>query len=148
MIGSEAGVEARRGDGLLAAALIVIGAYQLGLGTLMVFAPDTFFTEIGPFGVQNDHYIRDTATYNLAAGAVALVAVIRRSWRVPVLVFLVIQFALHSVNHLVDIDEAVPSSVGVFDFVALAVATVLLAVLLARTREKENVHPGGPGGGR
>ena len=148
MTGSQTSAEAGRGDGILAVALVVIGAYHLALGALMVLAPDTFFAEIGPFGTQNDHYIRDVATYNLAAGAVALVAVIRRSWRVPVLVFLVIQFALHSVNHLVDIDEAVPSSVGVFDFVALAVATVLLAVLLARTRENENVHTGGPGGGR
>ncbi len=135
-------------DRLLAVGLAALAAYGVVLGVVMVAAPGTFYAEIGPFGPRNDHYIRDTATYNLAAGAVALVAVIRRSWRVPVLVFLVIQFALHSVNHLVDIDEAVPSSVGVFDFVALAVATVLLAVLLARTREKENVHPGGPGGGR
>ena len=142
MTGSQAGVDARRGEGLLRAALIGIGAYHLGLGALMVLAPDTFFAEIGPFGVQNDHYIRDTATYNLAAGSVALVAVSRRSWRVPVLVFLVIQFALHSVNHLVDIDEAEPSSVGVFDFFALAIATMLLAVLLSRILKSRT--PTGP----
>jgi hypothetical protein len=135
MTGSRARLDARGGEGLLRAALIVIGVYHLGLGALMVLAPDTFFAEIGPFGVQNDHYIRDTATYNLAAGSIALVAVSRRSWRVPVLVFLVIQFALHSVNHLVDIDEAEPSSVGIFDFAALVIATVLLAVLLSRMRQ-------------
>ncbi len=146
MTGSHASTETRAGDSVLAVALGVIGAYHLALGALMAIAPDTFFAEIGPFGVQNDHYIRDTATYNLAAGAVALVAVSRRSWRIPVLVFLVIQFALHSVNHLVDIDEAVPSSVGVFDFVALVVATVLLAVLLVRTREKKALTPDGQPG--
>ena len=125
------------GERVLAIALIVIGAYHLVLGALMVLAPDTFFEEIGPFGLQNDHYIRDVATYNLAAGAVVLVAVGRRSWRVPVLAFLVLQFALHTVNHLVDIDEAEPSAVGVFDFVALAVTTALLGLLLARTRARD-----------
>ena len=116
------------------AALIVIGAYHLGLGALMVLAPDTFFAEIGPFGVQNDHYIRDTATYNLAAAAVLFAAARLRSWRVPVLAFLVIQFALHSINHLVDIDEATPESLGVADFVGLLAGTVLLVVLLRLAR--------------
>lgn len=116
------------------AALIVIGAYHLSLGALMVLAPDTFFAQIGPFGVQNDHYIRDTATYNLAAAAVLFAAARLRSWRVPVLTFLVIQFALHSINHLVDIDEATPESLGVADFVGLLAGTVLLALLLLAAR--------------
>jgi hypothetical protein len=108
-VGSQAGGSER----VLVIALIVIGVYHLALGALMVLAPDTFFEEIGPFGVQNDHYIHDVATYNLAAGVVSLVAVRRPSWRLPVLVFLVLQFALHTVNHLVDIDEADPEAVGV-----------------------------------
>ena len=134
MTGSQTGVEARGREGLLTAALVVIGAYHFGLGALMVLAPDTFFAEIGPFGVQNDHYIRDTATYNLAAAAVLFVAARLRSWRVPVLAFLVIQFALHSINHLVDIDEANPESIGVADFVGLLAGTVLLALLLRMAR--------------
>lgn len=121
---------------VLVIALIVIGAYHLALGALMVLAPDTFFEEIGPFGAPNDHYIRDVATYNLAAGAVALVAIRRPSWRLPVLVFLVLQFALHTINHLVDIDEADPEAVGVFDFASLAIATALLALLITRARER------------
>jgi hypothetical protein len=67
---------------------------------------------------------------------VALVAVRRASWRLPVLVFLVLQFALHTINHLVDIDEAAPQAVGVFDFAALAIATALLALLITRARER------------
>lgn len=132
---------AGRGERVLVIALAVIGAYHLALGALMVLVPDTFFEEIGPFGTQNDHYIRDVATYNLAAGVVALIAVGRASWRLPILVFLVLQFALHAINHLVDIDEADPMSVGVFDFAWLAIVTVLLAFLLTRARERPGGEP-------
>ncbi|HEV2075953.1 MAG TPA: hypothetical protein VGR10_06915 [Thermoleophilaceae bacterium] len=115
---------------LVPVGLALLGVYQLAQGLLMVLAPGTFYELIGPFGPQNDHYVRDTATYSLALGAVALVAVRRASWRVPVLVFAVAQFALHSANHLLDIDEADPAFLGPADFVALLVSTVLLAVVL------------------
>jgi hypothetical protein len=120
-------------DRLAAVAFGALAAYHLALGLLMAIAPDTFFSEVGPFGPQNDHYIRDTATYNLAIGAVLAVAVARHSWRLPLLALLLIQFALHTINHLVDIDEAEPDWIGVADFVALAVVTVLIAALVART---------------
>ena len=76
--------------------------------------------------------------------AVVLVAVGRRSWRVPVLAFLVIQFALHTVNHLVDIDEATPQAVGFVDFAALAIATALLAFLITRARGRVPPERGAP----
>jgi hypothetical protein len=41
-----------------------------------------------------------------------------------------VQFALHSVNHLVDIGNAHPAWNGYFDFFSLAIATVLLVWLL------------------
>jgi hypothetical protein len=59
-----------------------------------------------------------------------LIAFQRRSWRVPVLVITLVQFALHSVNHLVDIGGAHPAWNGYFDFFSLAIATALLAWLL------------------
>jgi hypothetical protein len=134
----QTGANARRGTGaawtgstdIVGVGLIAFGVYHLALGIFMVVAPGTFFTEIGPFGVQNDHYIRDAATFNLAFAAVLLAAARYRSWRVPVLVVVLVQFALHTVNHLVDIGEAQPESIGVVDFVALLVGTALLAGLL------------------
>ena len=56
-------------------------------------------------------------------------AVVRPSWRVPVLAVTTVQFALHTVNHLVDIGDAHPRWNGYFDFFSLAAATVLLAWL-------------------
>ncbi len=60
--------------------------------------------------MQNDHYLRDTATFNLAFGAALAVAVKRRqTWRTPVLCCVALQFALHAINHLADIGAAQPA---------------------------------------
>jgi peptidoglycan/LPS O-acetylase OafA/YrhL len=118
------------GSRLVVVGLIAFGVYHVALALFMAVAPGTFFGEVGPFGVQNDHYIRDTATFNLAFGAALLAAVRYRSWRVPVLALVLVQFALHAINHLVDIGEADPEWVGVADFISLTVATALLAGLL------------------
>ena len=45
----------------------------------------------------------DVATWYLALSAAALIAVRSLSWRVPVLVLALIQYALHSLNHLIDV---------------------------------------------
>ncbi len=113
----------------LTAGIALFAVYHLGLAALMAFAPHYFFTKIGPFGIRNDHYIRDLATYNAAIGAGLLVAVRRRSWRVPLLAVVTLQFALHSLNHLIDINAAHPNWNGYFDFFSLAIATVVLAWL-------------------
>ena len=63
------------------------------------------------------------------------------SWRVPLLTFAVVQFALHAVNHVVDAGEADPGWVGVFDAVSLSLATVVLVVLLAAARRHEQERP-------
>jgi hypothetical protein len=111
------------------AGLIAFAAYHFAIAALMVFAPHVFFTDVGPFGVQNDHYLRDTATFNIAFGAALLVAYRRPSWRTPVLGCVALQFALHAVNHLVDIDAAHPRWLGPADFISLALTTLVLAWL-------------------
>ncbi len=117
---------------MLKPALYVLGAYQLALGLLMTVAPGPFFDAIGPFGARNDHYIRDMASWELALAAVAFVAARRPSWRMPVLCVAAVHFALHALNHLVDVDEAVPRSVGPLDLVSLSVAAVVLVWLWRR----------------
>jgi hypothetical protein len=112
--------------------LAVFGVGQLVLGLLLWLTPGFFFEEIGPYGTRNDHYMGDVATWYLALGAVALCSLGRPSWRVPVLSLAFIQYALHSLNHLIDIGEAEPSWLGPFNFVSLLLTTVLLAWLLRR----------------
>lgn len=115
---------------LVGIGLWAFGLYQVALGLFMVVAPGTFFEEVGPFGTRNDHYIRDDATFELPLGLLFIVAAGRPSWRVPALAFGTLHWALHSINHLVDIGDADPSWIGVFDFVALAAGTAVLAFLL------------------
>lgn len=110
--------------------LIAFAVYHFAIAGLMVFAPHTFFTDIGPFGVQNDHYLRDTATFNLAFGVSLTIAYRRVSWRTPILFCVALQFALHAINHLADIGSAHPYWLGPFDFASLTLATAALVWLL------------------
>jgi hypothetical protein len=109
--------------------LITFAVIQLGLALFMAASPHGFYTAVGPYGAFNAHYIRDVASFYGAIGIGLLLAVSRVSWRVPVLAVTTIQYALHSVNHLIDIDKAHPVWTGYFDFFSLAAATVLLARL-------------------
>jgi hypothetical protein len=114
------------------AGLIAFAAYHFAIAALMIFAPHTFFTDVGPFGVQNNHYLRDTASFELAFGIALLLAYRRVSWRTPILCCVTLQFALHSINHLADIGAAHPYWLGPFDVATLTLATLALAWL---TRE-------------
>jgi hypothetical protein len=121
-----------RDDPVMRILLIGFGGVQLVLGFLLWVTPGFFYDEIGPFGPRNDHYMGDVATWYLALGAATLVAVKRTSWRVPVLALALIQYALHSLNHLIDIGESDPGWIGPADFASLTLTTVLLAWMLSR----------------
>jgi hypothetical protein len=128
---------------MLVGALALLAFYDIALAVFMAAAPHTFYDKVGPFGVPNDHYIRDTATFSAAIGFGALVAIRRPSWRVPVLAISTVQFALHSVNHLVDIGKAHPRWNGYFDFFALAATTIVLARLLLIARAQQRAERSG-----
>ena len=117
------------------ALLIVFAAVQIALGAGLWLAPGFFHEEIGPYGARNDHYMGDLATWYLALGAAAFVAVRRASWRVPVLALALIHYALHSLNHLIDVGEAEPEWLGPANLVSLVLATLLLAWMLRAESE-------------
>jgi presenilin-like A22 family membrane protease len=112
--------------------LIAFALGQLLLGVLLWVTPGFFYDEIGPFGARNDHYMGDVATFYLALGAAALISVRRESWRVPVLALALIQYALHSLNHLIDIGESDPGWIGPADFASLTLTAALLGWMLQR----------------
>ena len=116
------------------ALLVVFAAAQLVLGALLWLTPGFFFDEIGPYGVRNDHYLGDLATWYLALGALALVAVRRAAWRLPVLTLAFVQYALHSVNHLIDVGDAHPKWLGPANLVSLALTCVLLGWMINAER--------------
>jgi hypothetical protein len=70
-------------------------------------------------------------------GVAMAIAVFRRPWRVGVLGYATLHFLFHSINHLVDIGEADPESVGVVDFVSLGIGALTLGWLLARAVREE-----------
>jgi peptidoglycan/LPS O-acetylase OafA/YrhL len=121
--------------------VLLFGAYHVALGLLMAIAPGTFFEKAGPFGTKNVHYILDAASWELALGVVLLLSFNRIAWRAPVLGFAVLQSFLHTLNHLIDIDEADPEWVGYFDFFALALGTALLAWLFRSALAHQHVGP-------
>ena len=115
--------------------LIVFAVTQILLGLGLWLAPGFFHDEIGPYGARNDHYMADLATFYIALGAVALVALRRLSWRVPVLAFAVVAYTLHSLNHLIDIGESDPSWLGPANFTSLLLSTLLLGWMLRHENE-------------
>jgi hypothetical protein len=104
------------------------------LGLLLWLTPGFFYDSIGPYGARNDHYMADVATWYLALGAVALVALRRESWRIPVIALAFVQYALHSLNHLIDVGEADPGWLGPASLVSLALTTILLGAMLRSPR--------------
>ncbi len=115
--------------GAVSVGIAAFAIVELALALFMAVAPHAFYTAVGPFGAFNGHYERDVASFEGAIAITLLISLRRPSWRVPALALTTIQFALHSVNHLFDINRAHPAWVGYFDFLSLAAATVMLAWL-------------------
>lgn len=130
-----------RSDSIVRFGVATLALYHLALAALMVFAPGTFFEDIGPFGVRNDHYLRDTATFNMAFAVALAVAYRRPSWRAPVLCCVAVQFVLHSLNHLADIGEAHPHWLGPADFISLAIGAAILVWLAGKSLRQTEVSP-------
>jgi hypothetical protein len=114
--------------------LAIFGAAQLALGVTMWLLPGTFFAEVGPYGTRNDHYLGDLATFYLALGVAALVAARRPGWRVPVIAVAFVQYALHTVNHAIDVGDADPSWLGPANLVSIGLTTVLLGWMFKAAR--------------
>ncbi|MBA3301711.1 MAG: DUF4345 family protein [Thermoleophilaceae bacterium] len=116
--------------------LLLTGLVLVGQALWMFFAPESFYDAAGPFGVYNDHYVRDAATFTFGLGAILVLAAPRPSWRIPALVVVAITFGVHAINHLVDIGDADPKWVGYFDFFLLAGTAILLAGFARRLSDE------------
>jgi hypothetical protein len=121
---------ARTGPRYAEVVLAVFGTYSVVLGLFMLVEPGTFFDTLGAFGVRNDHYIFDNASFELPLGLLMLGALRRPRWRVPTLAFATVHWALHALSHLVDTHHAAGSWVGWLEAAGLVFTTVLLAIAL------------------
>jgi peptidoglycan/LPS O-acetylase OafA/YrhL len=124
-------------NGFILLGLLLFGLPSLLLGLAMAFAPAVFFEVVGPYGVRNDHYIHDTASFQIALAVMLLAGLFLPRWRVPALIANAIQWGLHSLSHLVDVAKADPTWIGYLDALALPAGTALLVVLAVSASRQE-----------
>ncbi len=125
-------------------ALIAAGALYLVVGVLAFLVPGTFYSELAAFPPENDHFVRDLGTWNVGLGIAALYAAQRESWRRPMLWIVAVQYALHTVSHVIDAGETSPEWQSWFALALFAVGTVVLAALAALA-PRERAHPAAVG---
>jgi hypothetical protein len=128
--------------GFVEVTLIVFGLYALSIGLFMLFAPGPFFDTLGTFGIRNDHYIFDNATFEIPQGLMLLAAVRWPSWRTPALAFATLHWALHSLSHIIDPHHGAGDWIGWLEAGGLVVTAVILAIALRAsiTAEKVGEH--------
>jgi hypothetical protein len=119
----------------LRAVLAVIAAYHVITGALALFAPDTFFDQIGHYGVENSHYVGDVGAFTLAFGVALALAVTRPAWRAPILWLGALWYGFHAFNHAFDTGEARSDARGWADTILIALGAVASA-WLARVSER------------
>ena len=114
----------------LRAGVLTLAAVQLVTGLSLLISPSRFYDAIADFGPYNPHDLRDMAAFYLASAVVlAVAATSRPSWRAPALALVGLQYALHALNHLLDVGDANPGWVGPLDVVSLALGALALGWL-------------------
>jgi hypothetical protein len=123
------------GERALKAILVLIATYHVVTGLLALVAPDTFFEQIGHYGVENSHYVGDVGAFILAFGIALGIAVVRPAWRAPLLWLGALWYGLHPINHAFDTGEAKSGERGWGDTALIAFGGIASA-WLARVSER------------
>ena len=118
---------------VLRALLVAAALFQLVVGLWQLLGTESFGDAVAPFNGFNEHDLRDFATFYLALGLALLVAVRWREWRFPVLCVAGLQYALHTVNHAIDVGNSDRGWVGPVDLAAVAAGTLVFAWLAWET---------------
>ena len=125
--------------------LALLGAVQVLTGVVMLADAGFFYEQVASFAPENGHFIRDIGTYTLALGAGLLWSIRAPSWRLPLLWVGLLQFGLHAVNHLFDVDATAKDSHGPANFALVAAGAAFLGLLLlgetARRRGAASLDP-------
>jgi hypothetical protein len=119
------------------AVLVVIAAWHIVTGGMALVAPDTFFNQIGHYGIENSHYVGDVGAFMLAFGVAVAISIWRASWRPPILWLGALWYGFHAINHAFDTGEAKSEGRGWGDTLAIAFGGVA-AAWLARVSERLN----------
>ena len=118
--------------------LVFFGALNLLTGLSQLFAPGWFFDNIGPYGLQNDHYIGDVGAFYIAAGAALLLSVSRPGWRPPLLYMSAAWYAIHAINHAFTVgDDNKSDAHGIAQTILLAIGAAALAYMASASDRGE-----------
>lgn len=128
-------------EGVLKAVLLVVSAYHVVTGALALLAPDTFFEEIGSYGIENSHYVGDVGAFVLAFGIAVGIAAFRPAWRAPVLWLGALWYGFHALNHAFDTGEAKSEGRGWGDTLLIAFGAVGAAWLARVCEGFERLRP-------
>lgn len=121
----------------LRAILVVIAIWHVVTGAIALILPDTFFDQIGHYGVENSHYVGDVGAFMLAFGVAVAISIWRASWRAPILWLGALWYGFHAINHAFDTGEAKSEARGWSDTILIAFGGVA-AAWLARVSERLN----------
>ncbi|HEX2084652.1 MAG TPA: hypothetical protein VHF89_03140 [Solirubrobacteraceae bacterium] len=116
--------------------LLLVGAIQVATGILALAGPGAFYDAIAGYPPQNDHFVMDLGSWQIALGAITLYGARRADWRLPLLGFLALQYVLHTIPHALHAGDSDPEWHGVFGLVAQALGALLLAGLFLRERAR------------
>jgi predicted anti-sigma-YlaC factor YlaD len=119
---------------MVRAVLLIAGVSQLLIGAWAFAAPGSFYDLAATYPPENDHFLKDIGSWNVALGLAAVIAARTPSWRAGMLAVLAIQYGLHAASHAIDLDQAESRSAGIVTLVIQIVAAGLLAALFARER--------------
>ena len=114
--------------------LLVVAAQQILLGLFALIAPGAFYDTVAPYPPDNDHFLKDVGSWQVALGSAALYAVRRPAWRAPMLAILALQYGLHAISHAIDVGQSDPEWQGPVALGLLVVTTLVLAALFLRER--------------
>jgi hypothetical protein len=126
---------------MIRAVLLVVGVSQLAVGVLAFFAPGAFYDLIASYPPENGHFLKDIGSWNVALGAIALYGAGRPDWHVPLLGFLALQYGLHTVSHIIDLNEAEEDWQGWFALLTQGLGAIVLSALFLRERAARTEAP-------
>ena len=122
------------GTDLVTVVLVVVGLAQLLPGLLAFFAPGAFYDALAGYPPRNDHFLRDLGSWQIALGAIALYGARRQAWRAPLLGLLALQYLLHAISHLINVNDTDPAWQGPFALALQVLGFLALAGLFLRER--------------
>ena len=111
-------------------AFVAVGLANAAVGLVMLLAPGWFYESIATFQPRNDHFVRDYSTIHVALGVAFVAASRRPTWRGAVLLVAVVQYALHTANHLYDLGYPEERWVGPVTTGLLAAGLAILLALI------------------